>query len=365
MSATTENVQATNPAAQEVQQPAAEVPATATATETPAQPSLRVYFGKVARGTTEADLTAFIKSAGETESISIHERTLPGRRAYFAFANYTSLDSSKKAVELDGQELNGRPVIVQYAKGEEEANADRQARTEKRNAARKAAAEKKAEEAKAAKEANPDGAAAEAGGEAEKPKKKKNARKNRRRAPGDEDEGEEGEDASKARIDGEEATEAAPKKATKPKAKKAPQEKKLEISDEDSPSTIFVANLPFSVDDAALTAIFTNLSIQVKRASVVTRSVRRGNTRKSVSKGFSFVELEDPKQQEEAVQKVNGTLVEGRNITAKIAKLMKEKEVVAEAAAAETEGKGEEAVAKEEEPAKLTVENIEKVNSDG
>ncbi|TYJ58079.1 hypothetical protein B9479_001175 [Cryptococcus floricola] len=358
MSATTENEQATTPAPQEEQQPPADVPATATptATETPAQPSLRVYFGKVARGTTEADLTAFIKSAGETENISIHEKTLPGRRAYFAFANYTSLDSSKKAVELDGQELNGRPVIVQYAKGEEEANADRQARTEKRNAARKAAAEKKAEEAKA----NPDGAAAEAGEEAEKPKKKKNARKNRRRAPGDEDEGEEGEDASKARIDGEDATEAAPKKATKPKAKKASQGKKLEISDEDSPSTIFVANLPFSVDDAALTAIFTNLSIQVKRASVVTRTVRRGNTRKSVSKGFSFVELEDPKQQEEAVQKVNGTLIEGRNITAKIAKLMKEKEGVAEAAAAETEGKGEEAVTKEEEPAKLTVENIEK-----
>ncbi|WVQ71928.1 hypothetical protein IAR50_001470 [Cryptococcus sp. DSM 104548] len=355
MSATTENVQPTNGAAPEVQQAAADVPATTTATETPAEPSLRVYFGKVARGTTEADLTAFIKSAGETESISIHERTLPGRRAHFAFANYQSLDGAKKAVELDGQELNGRAVIVQYAKGEEEANADRKVRNEKRNAARKAAAEKKAEEAKAAKEAN--GETTEAGEEAEKPKKKKNARKNRRRAPGDEDEGEEGEDASKARIDGEEgATEAAPKKASKPKAKKV-QQKKLEISDEDSPSTIFVANLPFSVDDAALTSIFTNLSIQVKSASVVTRSIRRGTTRKSISKGFSFVELEDPSQREEAVQKVNGTLIEGRNITAKVAKLMKEKEGVAEAAAAEPEAKGEEAVVEEKkeegEPVKL------------
>ena len=100
-------------------------------------------------------------------------------------------------------------------------------------------------------------------------------------------------------------------------------------------STVFVANLPFNVDDDALAAIFTNLSIRVKSAKVV-RGLRRGRGGRPfhASRGFGFVEVEDPSQQREAVQKVEGSLIGDRTISAKVANEMKPIEVE-EAAEAE------------------------------
>jgi RNA recognition motif-containing protein len=100
----------------------------------------------------------------------------------------------------------------------------------------------------------------------------------------------------------------------------------------DVQNTIFVGNLPFTVDDEALAEIFTNLSIKVKSAKVITGVRRpRDETRPfRGSKGFGFVEVEDPAQQQEAVDKVAGTLVGDREISAKIANEMRpiEKEAV-------------------------------------
>ena len=105
-----------------------------------------------------------------------------------------------------------------------------------------------------------------------------------------------------------------------------------------SQNTIFVANLPFNVDDAALAAIFTNLSIRVKSAKVV-QGLRRskGGRPFRSSRGFGFVEVEDPAQQKEAVEKVEGSLIDDRTISAKIANEMKPVETaeVAEAEAGE------------------------------
>lgn len=99
-------------------------------------------------------------------------------------------------------------------------------------------------------------------------------------------------------------------------------------------NTIFVANLPFSVDDEALASIFTNLSISVKSATVVTgvRKGKPGSRPFRSSKGFGFVEVQDPAQQAEAVKKVDGSLIGDRQISARVAHEMKpaEKEAVAE-----------------------------------
>ncbi|AAW41952.1 hypothetical protein CNBB0630 [Cryptococcus deneoformans B-3501A] len=359
MSAPTENV-STNGVAPETQQPAAD----SQTPSAPAEPNAKVYFGKIARGTSEDQLREFVESAGEVSILSIHEKTTYRGYAFFAFATYKDIESAKKAVELNGKELNGRPVIVEYGKSEEEAAADREARIEKRKEARKARdAKKKAETAVAsATEGEAQAAEGQQEGEAKEvaPKAKKSrARKPKRRQPGegDDEAHEDEEDASKARIDAEgsdEAGEASQEnKAAKPRQPRKPRVKKLQISEEDSEATIFVANLPFSVDDAALTSIFNNLSIQVKKAKVAVRTFRRGNDRRVSSKGFGFVDLEDPSQREEAVQKVDGTLVEGRNITAKVAKVMKP---IEQEAAAATE---------ESQPDALTAENIEKVDASG
>lgn len=101
----------------------------------------------------------------------------------------------------------------------------------------------------------------------------------------------------------------------------------------DSQNTVFVGNLPFTVDDEALAEIFTNLSIKVKSAKVITgvRKPRDADKTFRGSKGFGFVEVEDPAQQQEAVDKVAGTLIGDRTISAKIANEMRpvEKEAVA------------------------------------
>ncbi|OWZ70026.1 hypothetical protein AYX14_04605 [Cryptococcus neoformans] len=328
MSAPTENV-STNGVAPETQQPAAD----SQTPSAPAEPNVKVYFGKIARGTSEDQLREFVESAGEVSILSIHEKTTYRGYAFFAFATYKDIESAKKAVELNGKELNGRPVIVEYGKSEEEAATEGEVQ---------------------AAEGQQEGEAKEAAPKA----KKSRARKPKRRQPGegDDEAHEDEEDASKARIDAEasdEAGEASQEKAVKPRQPRKPRVKKLQISEEDSEATIFVANLPFSVDDAALTSIFNNLSIQVKKAKVAVRTFRRGNDRRVSSKGFGFVDLEDPSQREEAVQKVDGTLVEGRNITAKVAKVMKP--IEQEAAAANEES----------QPNALTAENIEKVDASG
>lgn len=107
-----------------------------------------------------------------------------------------------------------------------------------------------------------------------------------------------------------------------------------------SENTVFVANLPFDVDDEGLASIFTNLSIRVKSAKVVV-GVRRNRDGKTfrASRGFGFVEVEDPAQQQEAVDKVEGTTISDRTLSAKIANEMKpvEQEEVAEAVKEEKE----------------------------
>lgn len=95
-----------------------------------------------------------------------------------------------------------------------------------------------------------------------------------------------------------------------------------------------MANLPFTLDDQGLSEIFTNLSIRIKSAKVV-RGLRtgRGGRPFRASRGFGFVEVEDASQQKEAVEKVEGSLIGDRKLTAKVANEMKpiEMEEAAEA----------------------------------
>ena len=66
-------------------------------------------------------------------------------------------------------------------------------------------------------------------------------------------------------------------------------------------------------------------------------TTRRGRGGKAfrASRGFGFVEVEDPAQQAEAVEKAEGSLIGDRKISAKVAQEMKpiEGEEVAEAQA--------------------------------
>lgn len=114
---------------------------------------------------------------------------------------------------------------------------------------------------------------------------------------------------------------------------------------EPSKTLLFVANLPFNVDDAALTKIFTDEGLTVTSAHVVRKKF--GPKRKPAgtegdeaqeepaaaaapaaaedgpiigrSKGFGFVEVKDETEQKKAVEVLNGKAIDGREIQVKVA----------------------------------------------
>ncbi len=78
---------------------------------------------------------------------------------------------------------------------------------------------------------------------------------------------------------------------------------------------LFVANLGFSVDDAGLTALFSEAGINVVTARIVRR--RYGKPRKS--KGYGFVDVGSEEEQQKAIQALDGKEVTGRAIAVKVA----------------------------------------------
>jgi len=92
-------------------------------------------------------------------------------------------------------------------------------------------------------------------------------------------------------------------------------EERREVDKIESKTTVFVANLPFDVDDAELVQMFIKCG-SIKTAHVVTNRGR--------SKGFGFVEFEDQEGQSKAIEMMDNLPVENRrgeerNLAVKIA----------------------------------------------
>lgn len=75
---------------------------------------------------------------------------------------------------------------------------------------------------------------------------------------------------------------------------------------------LFVAGLPFDMDDNELQEIFTEHGT-VASAKVIT------DRETGKSRGFGFVEFNDDAQAQAAIQALNGASIEGRNIVVKVA----------------------------------------------
>jgi len=78
---------------------------------------------------------------------------------------------------------------------------------------------------------------------------------------------------------------------------------------------LFVANLGFNIDDAGLSALFTDAGIHVVSARIVRR--RWGQPRKS--KGYGFVDVGSEAEQQKAINALQDKEVGGRNIAVKVA----------------------------------------------
>jgi hypothetical protein len=77
-----------------------------------------------------------------------------------------------------------------------------------------------------------------------------------------------------------------------------------------SQTTVFVANLPFTVDNAALLTAFK--SVKAVDAQV---SMRRGGR----SKGFGFVLFANQADQQKAIAAMDGKTIDGREVAVKAA----------------------------------------------
>lgn len=128
------------------------------------------------------------------------------------------------------------------------------------------------------------------------------------------------EEAGYDALAAESALEAAAPAPRKPRVRKprAPRPSRAVGEDpagEPSKTTLFVANLGFSVDDDTLSALFSEAGINVVSARVVRR--RWGTPRRS--KGYGFVDVGTEEEQAKAIEAVQGKEVGGRAIAVKIA----------------------------------------------
>lgn len=260
----------------------------------------KVFVGNLAFKTNDRDLTAAFEQAGKVASASIISRG--SRSLGYGFVEMESEEEAKKSVELLNKKLiDGREINVEIARPREE---------------------KPAQDANAAPQNGAPAAGGEGnvrGGGAGRGRRPFRGRRFRR--------GPRNQGAGGAPAEGNNNAGAAPQQGgnqaqqggnqaaaggapRRPRAPRPPRNDAERGPRTPSSDTLFVANLPFSVDDAALAKIFEGLNI--KAAHVV----RKHNER---SKGFGFVEFHNQDDQKKALESVDKKNVEGRELSVKVA----------------------------------------------
>ena len=111
----------------------------------------------------------------------------------------------------------------------------------------------------------------------------------------------------------------------------------------ESKTTLFVANLPFGLNDEGFGKVFSEGGLKFKQAHVVVK--RNGR-----SKGFGFVEFDTEVDQQKALAAINKKTVDGRDLIVKVA-LTEEKKPEEKAEGKAEEKKEEKPVEKKEQPA--------------
>jgi len=118
-----------------------------------------------------------------------------------------------------------------------------------------------------------------------------------------------------------------------------------------SKTTLFVANLPFALDDVEFGQVFSEEGLAFKSAHVV----KKRNLR---SKGFGFVEFENEADQQKALQAINNKIVKERELIVKVA--LTEQKHREESSAPREESKQEKPVEPRKEEKKVEPKKEEK-----
>ncbi|HVX47750.1 MAG TPA: RNA-binding protein [Candidatus Saccharimonadales bacterium] len=81
----------------------------------------KLFIGSLAWATDDDSLKQFFESAGTVVSANVIKDRESGRSRGFGFVEMSSEEEAKKAVdELNGKELDGRPIVVNEAKPRED-----------------------------------------------------------------------------------------------------------------------------------------------------------------------------------------------------------------------------------------------------
>jgi len=294
------------------------------ATQIEEAPSFKVFAGNLAYTTTDEGLRTFFAPV-QSDIISAQVILRGSRSAGYGFVAVSTVEAAQKAVELlDKQELDGREVIIEIAKPADQKDKEKKEKKAKRKPGRRGSKAVPGEVSEA--EANGDAdkteatppAAAPDTDEAAKPKKKKKKAPRKPKTKTTEGEASEAAPMPDVAPSTDDADVAAPKKparARKPKVPRTPRPAGEDPVGEPSKTMLFVANLGFNIDDAGLTALFTDAGIPVISARIVRR--RWGQPRRS--KGYGFVDVGGEEEQKKAIEALEGKDIGGRQIAVKIA----------------------------------------------
>lgn len=247
----------------------------------------KVFVGNLSFNITEAELSTEFGNAGKVISANIITR---GPRSLgYGFVEMDSEEDAKKAVTLmHKKEVSGRQINVEVAKPQDETKKPQpRAADDEEGAPARPRNRRRPTGPKGPKsEVNEDGKAL--------PK----PRPARRSAPAAEGESDEAAATKRTRAPRQPRPASAPKRSTEPR--------------EESKTTLFVANLPFNLNDDEFAKILTEKGLKLKSAHVVAK-------KNGKSKGYGFVEFDNQDDQQKALAALHKTTVDARELSVKVA----------------------------------------------
>lgn len=241
----------------------------------------KVFVGNLSFKTQERELAKEFEVAGRVVGANIITRG--SRSLGYGFVEMESEEEARKSVELLSKKLiDGREINVEVARPRDETP-------------------KPAGSPAVAGSPSGEGAAA--------PRRRRappgGPRRRFRRRPSGE---------AEPRAEGEGAP-AATNGSAAPRTRRAPRPRPPKTDADRAPrtpssTTLFVTNLPFSVDDAGLSKLFAEFNAKSSHV------VRKRNDR---SKGFGFVEFNNAEDQQKALAAMDKKAIDGRSIVVKVA----------------------------------------------
>jgi len=253
----------------------------------------KVFVGNLSFQIKDTELATEFGAAGKVIGANIITR---GPRSLgYGFVEMDSEQDAENAVKvMNKKEINGRPINVEIAKPQDETK------------------ERAPRQTKEGGENNE---------EIRRRPRRRNSNQRRNQGEGEDSEGGKAEVGSEKKEEGSPSGERPKRLRRKRRSphnnnnKEGGEQQHRRIPDEqkeESKTTLFVANLPFSLGNDEFAKVVTEQGLKLKTAHVVKK--RNGR-----SKGYGFIDFETQEEQQKALAALNKKQVEGRELSVKVA----------------------------------------------